>query len=167
MRTFEEWLIDEGLMKNLALGGALLGAGFGASKLMNKPVQPDVQQTKQVSQQPHHHNVDKQSNMSQSDKDSPIDWNSANPKMTRALQVVNDVATGKYGPGEEAWSDRLGKYMWYETPEGMILSNRDGYYKRVLVHGRAFFHKFNIDTGTWGPRLGITDHMRRTWQRDN
>ena len=59
LQKFEEWLkethpesLEEGWMKNLAVGGALLGAGMGLGRMQNGQNTPDNQdQTQQVQTQ--------------------------------------------------------------------------------------------------------------------
>lgn len=62
MKTFEEWIkeehpeaLEEGWMKNLAVGGALLGAGMGVGGMMRGPAQqgnPQQAVTQQAQQKP-------------------------------------------------------------------------------------------------------------------
>lgn len=62
MKTFEEWIkeehpeaLEEGWMKNLAVGGALLGAGMGVGGMMRGPAQqgnPQQAVTQQAQQNP-------------------------------------------------------------------------------------------------------------------
>lgn len=92
MQGFKDYITqqDEGLFKNLAIGGALLGAGIGLGKHLNKPAQP--QQAQQAQQAPVQQAPVQQAPVQPGKSiQSPENWNYVSPRGIKVALTDNSM----------------------------------------------------------------------------
>lgn len=145
MQNFKKWIlenstepVEEGFMKNLALGGALMGAGMGLGGMMNGNKTTDqslnrnpdkfIQSSSETSPDASEFFNNKTSN----DKSQPLNRNPA--KAIQPSSETSPDASQWLDNSDEglSWNDKIGYFTpVYQQDGSVIYRTKNGDYKRV------------------------------------